>query len=140
MDLSFIVIDDTELDHFIAKKMINHADKRFEVKPFYEALSALDYIKSEGALVEGGTNTLILLDIYMPIMNGYEFLDAFEELDPAIQEKYYIVALTSSHEPADLNRMSSYKSAKGLLSKPLLAEDLSAIIMRMITEKNIKLL
>ena len=47
MDLSFIVIDDTELDHFIAKKMIYHADKQFEVKPFYEAMSALDYIKSE---------------------------------------------------------------------------------------------
>ena len=140
MDLSFIVIDDTELDHFIAKKMINHADKRFEVKPFYEAQSALEYIKEEGALIKSDSNTLILLDIYMPIMNGYAFLDAFEDLDPEIQAKYYIVALTSSHEPADMNRMSSYKSAKGILSKPLLAEDLSAIIMRMIAEKNIKLL
>jgi CheY-like chemotaxis protein len=140
MNLSFIVIDDTELDHFIAKKMINHADKRFEVKPFYEALSALDYIKSEEALMKSDANTLILLDIYMPMMNGYEFLDAFEVLDPAIQAKYYIVALTSSHEPADMNRMSAYKSVKSLLSKPLLAEDLSAIIMRMITERGIKLL
>lgn len=139
MDLSFMVIDDTELDHFIAKKMIHHADKRFEVKPFYEALSALDYIKGEGELLKNDTNTLILLDIYMPMMNGYEFLDAFEALDPAIQNKYYIVALTSSHEPADMNRISAYKSAKGILSKPLLAEDLSAIIRRMMTEKGIQI-
>jgi len=140
MDLSFIVIDDTELDHFIAKKMIYHADKAFEVKPFYEALSALDYIKSEEALIKNNANTLILLDIYMPIMTGYEFLDAFESLDPVIQAKYYIVVLTSSHEPADMNRMTAYKSVKGILSKPLLAEDLSAIIVRMITEKGIELL
>ncbi|MFD0752175.1 response regulator [Mucilaginibacter calamicampi] len=137
MDLSFIIIDDTELDHFIAKKMINHADKAFEVKSFYEAQSALNYIKEERSIIKSDAITLILLDIYMPIISGYQFLDAFEALDPAVQDKYYVVALTSSHEPADMNRMSAYKSAKGILSKPLLAEDLSAVIMRMITEKDI---
>jgi len=135
-----MVIDDTELDHFIAKKMIYHAYKRFEVKPFYEAVSALDYIKGEGTLLKANTNTLVLLDIYMPVMNGYEFLDAFEALDPAIQNKYYVVALTSSHEPADMNLISSYKSVKGVLSKPLLAEDLSAVIRRMMIEKDIEML
>ncbi len=139
MDISFIVVDDTELDHFIAKKMILHADKRFDVKPFYEALSALDYIKSEGELLKSDTFTLILLDIYMPIMNGYEFLDAFEQLDPAIQEKYYIVVLTSSHEPADVTRVNTYKSAREMISKPILAEDLSVVITRMMTEKGIKM-
>jgi CheY-like chemotaxis protein len=139
MDLSFMVIDDTDLDHFIAKKMIHHADRRFEVKPFYEAISALEYIKGEDGLPKNNVNTLVLLDIYMPIMNGYEFLDAFEELDDAIRNKYYIVVLTSSHEPADINRMGAYKSTNGILSKPLVAEDLSAIINRMITEKGIKL-
>ena len=134
-----MVIDDTELDHFIAKKMIHHADRRFEVKPFYEAISALEYIKGEDGLPKNNVNTLVLLDIYMPIMNGYEFLDAFEELDDAIRNKYYIVVLTSSHEPADINRMGAYKSTNGILSKPLVAEDLSAIINRMITEKGIKL-
>jgi CheY-like chemotaxis protein len=138
MDLSFMVIDDTELDHFIARKMIHHADKRFEVKPFYEALSAIDYIKSAEGL-SANTYTMVLLDIYMPIMTGYEFLEAFEELDVAIREKYYIVVLTSSHEPADLNRMSSYKSAKEMLSKPLVAEDLSVVIRRMMEEKGIKM-
>jgi CheY-like chemotaxis protein len=139
MDLSFMVIDDTELDHFIARKMIHHADRNFEVKPFYEAISALEYIKGDGELLNASANTLVLLDLYMPMMTGYEFLDAFEELDPAIQNKYYIVVLTSSHEPADLNRIGAYKSANGILSKPLVAEDLSAIINRMITEKGIEL-
>jgi CheY-like chemotaxis protein len=140
MDLSFIVIDDTELDHFIAKKMIYHADKRFEVIPFYEALSALNYITSEEALTKNGANTMVLLDIYMPIMDGYAFLDAFEALDPAIQAKYYIVALTSSHQPTDMNEMSTYKSVKGFLSKPLLAEDLSSVITRMITTRGMEML
>ena len=139
MDISFIVIDDTELDQFIAKKMIQHADTSFEVKAFYEAASALDYIKSEGELLKDQSLTMIILDLYMPGMNGYKFLDAFEELDPAIQDKYYIVGLTSSHEPADLNRINSYKCAKGMLSKPLIAEDLSAIIRRMLAEKGIEL-
>jgi len=140
MDLSFIVIDDTELDHFIAKKMISHADKQFEVAAFYEAMSALDYIKSEDALIKNDANTMILLDIYMPIMDGYAFLDAFEALDPAIRAKYYIVALTTSHQPTDMNRMGAYKSVKGFLSKPLLAEDLSAIIRHMIADRGMEML
>ncbi len=140
MNLSFIVIDDTELDHFIAKKMISHADKQSDVKAFYDTLSALDYIKGEDALMNTEANTLILLDIYLPVMDGYAFLDAFEALDPAIQAKYYIVALTSSHQPTDINRMSAYKSVRGLLSKPLLAEDLSAVIRRMITDRGMQML
>lgn len=140
MELSFMVIDDTELDHFIAKKMIRQAGKRFEIRAFYEAISAIDYIKEEGELPNKNVTTLILLDIYMPMMNGYEFLEAFEMLDPAIQDKYYIVALTSSHEPADMNRISSFKSARGILSKPLSAEDLSTTISRMMTVKGIQML
>jgi len=139
MDLSFIVIDDTELDHFIAKKMITHADKRFDVKSFYEAKEALDYIKGKGPSLKSDAITLVLLDIYMPLMNGYQFLEAFETLDPALQAKYFMVALTSSHEPADTTRMSYFKSVKGLLSKPLLAEDLSGIIMQVITENGFEL-
>ena len=135
-----MVIDDTELDHFIAKKMILFADKRSEIKPFYEAISALEHIKSEGELQKTNANTLVLLDIYMPVMDGYDFLDAFEALDPAIQRKYYIVALSSSHEPADLNRIGVYKSIRGLLSKPLLAEDLSAVIRHMITDRGMEML
>lgn len=135
-----MVIDDTELDHFIAKKMILFADKRAEIKPFYEAISALEHIKGEGESLKANVNTLILLDIYMPVMDGYAFLDAFEALDPAVQAKYYIVALTSSHEPADMNRIGVYKSVKGLLSKPLLAEDLSAVIRHMIADRGMKML
>ncbi len=140
MDLSFMVVDDTELDQFIARKMILHADKRFDIKPFYEAISALNYIKEKAGAPEQPPHTLLLLDIFMPIMSGYQFLDAFEELDPAIQAKYFIVALTSSHEPADKNRISAYKSIRGLISKPLLAEDLSAIITKMITERGLQML
>ncbi len=137
MNLSFIVIDDTELDQFIAKKMITQADKRFEVKSFYEAKSAIEYIKSESELLSTGTVTLILLDMYMPVMNGFGFLDAFETLDPEVQNKYYVVALTSSVDFTDNARFKSYTSVRGVLCKPLSATDLTTIITRMIAEKGI---
>ncbi len=137
MALSFIVIDDTELDQFIAKKMISQAGKHFEVKSFYEAQSAFEYIKSEGELLNTEVVTLILLDMYMPVMNGYGFLEAFETLSPEIKDKYYVVALTSSVDSTDNARFRSYKSVKGVLCKPLSATDLTSVITRMITERGI---
>ncbi len=132
-----MVIDDTELDQFIAKKMISQAGKHFEVKSFYEALSAFEYIKSESELLNTNAITLILLDMYMPVMNGYGFLEAFETLDQQIQDRYYVVALTSSVDRTDNARFKSYKSVKGILCKPLSATDLTSTITRMITEKGI---
>ena len=137
MTLSFIVIDDTELDQFIAKRMIGQAGKHFEVKSFYEARSAFEFIKSESELLSADMATLVLLDMYMPVMNGYDFLDAFETLDQKIQDRYYIVALTSSVDRTDNVRFRSYKSVKGVLCKPLSATDLTSVITRMIAEKGI---
>jgi|SRR5215217_500206 len=135
MNLSFIVIDDTELDQFIAKKMISQADKSFEVKRFYEAQSAFESIKDESQLLNTNAVTLILLDMYMPVMNGYGFLEAFETLDPEVQNRYYVVALTSSVDRTDNDRFKSFKSVKGILCKPLSATDLTTTITRLIAEK-----
>jgi CheY-like chemotaxis protein len=111
MELSFIIIDDTELDHFIARKMITNANNAFNVKSFLDASQALDYIMANEH--EAGIKIiLVFLDIYMPLMNGFEFVEEFEKLDKAIQDKYYIVALTSSIEISDVNRISSYTAVK----------------------------
>ncbi len=138
MELSFIIIDDTELDHFIARKMITNANNAFKVKSFLDASQALAYIVADNydACIK---IILIFLDIYMPLMNGFEFVEEFEKLDKAIQDKYYIVALTSSIEMSDINRIRSYPAVKGKITKPLMAEDIRVLINNITLQYNLKL-
>ncbi|MBC7399123.1 MAG: response regulator [Mucilaginibacter sp.] len=138
MELSFIIIDDTELDHFIARKMITNANNAYKVQSFLDASQALDYIMADEH--EAGIKViLVFLDIYMPLMNGFEFVEEFEKLDKAIQDKYYIVALTSSIEISDLNRIRSYTAVKEKITKPLMAEDVRTLINRIAARFNLKL-
>jgi CheY-like chemotaxis protein len=138
MELSFIIIDDTELDHFIARKMITNANNAFKVKSFLDATQALAYIVADEH-DPGIKIVLVFLDIYMPLMNGFEFVEEFEKLDKAIQDKYYIVALTSSIEISDVNRISSYSAVKEKITKPLMAEDIRALINGITAKFNLNL-
>ncbi|MES2376411.1 MAG: response regulator [Bacteroidota bacterium] len=138
MELSFIIIDDTELDHFIARKMITNANNAFKVKSFLDATQALAYIVADEH-DPGIKIVLVFLDIYMPLMNGFEFVEEFEKLDKAIQDKYYIVALTSSIEISDVNRISSYSAVKEKITKPLMAEDIRALINGITAKYNLNL-
>ncbi|MCC8426839.1 response regulator [Mucilaginibacter sp. UR6-11] len=138
MELSFIVIDDTELDHFIARKMITNANSAFHVRSFMDASQALEHI-----MVDGHDDSikvvLLFLDIYMPLMNGFQFVEAFEKLDQAIQDKYYIVALTSSIEISDINRISSYHSFRARITKPITADELKELLNKVIDEYGISM-
>lgn len=138
MELSFIIIDDTELDHFIARKMITNANNAFKVKSFLDASAALDYIVADQH--DAGIKIiLVFLDIYMPLMNGFEFVEQFEKLDRTIQDKYYIVALTSSIEKSDVARISSYNAVKAKITKPLMADDMRVLIDDIVSEFNLNI-
>jgi CheY-like chemotaxis protein len=138
MELSFIIIDDTELDHFIARKMITNANSAFKVNSFLDATEALDYIMADSQ-PPGIKIVLVFLDIYMPLMNGFEFVEEFEKLEKSIQDKYYIVALTSSIEKSDVLRISSYDAVKAKITKPLMADDIRVLINEIATEFKLKL-
>jgi len=133
MELSFIIIDDTELDHFIARKMIGNVNSAYKIQNFLDASSALQHIienKEEGTI----KIVIVFLDIYMPMMNGFEFIEEFEKLDQAIRDKYYIVALTSSIEISDINRVSSYSSFKARITKPLSVDGLNSLLNKVNSE------
>jgi len=133
MELSFIIIDDTELDHFIARKMIGNVSNAYKIKSFLDAPAALQHITES----PGDSTTkiiLIFLDIYMPMMNGFEFIEEFEKLDQAIQERYYIVALTSSIEMSDINRVGSYQSFKARITKPITVDGLNSLLNKVTSE------
>ncbi len=124
----FIVIDDSKLDCFIAEKIIKNTGKCESVISFQIAKDALAYIKANNTT---STNpTIVLVDIQMPVMNGFQFVEAFEQLPAAVTSKYSIFIISSSINDDDLNRVHNYKSISQFLNKPLTSNNLSLLISK----------
>jgi CheY-like chemotaxis protein len=121
MKLSFIIIDDRELDCYIAEKLIQKTGLSAGTELFYDAVSALESITSSSP---GNQMTVILLDIMMPVMNGFEFIDAFEKLPLEIKKNYSIIPITTSLNKNDINKIANYESVTGVLKKPYTFEAL----------------
>jgi CheY-like chemotaxis protein len=123
--LNFIVIDDSKLDCFIAEKIIRNTGRGEQVKSFTQAAEALEHIKNTPS---GTLKTILLVDIQMPVMNGFEFVEAFERLPKEITDNYYIYVLSSSINENDMNRVRYHTSVKQFLNKPLTSNTLSTVL------------
>lgn len=123
----FIVIDDNKLDCFIAEKMILNTGMSKKISLFFDGREALQFIRNEEQ-PPNGHKVIIMVDIQMPLINGFEFVEQFETLPREIQDNYVIFMLSSSNNENDLNRLRNYRSVKHLFNKPLTRKSLSQLI------------
>lgn len=114
--MHFVVIDDSKLDCFIAEKVIQNTGRSESVRSFAVASEALDYIKT----LPADKKTIVLVDIQMPVMNGFDFLAEFEKNVPQEQRSNFVVnLLSSSINETDQIRAKSFKFVNRFLNKPL---------------------
>jgi CheY-like chemotaxis protein len=118
MNYSFIVIDDGELDCFIVKRIIKLAFPNLEITAFTDASPALDSIRDKKPDFDNHC-TIVLLDLNMPVMNGFQFLEEFEKLPLAVQKSYKINVLSSTKNQTDINHLNKFKSINSFIEKPL---------------------
>ncbi len=127
MNQSFLIIDDSDLDRFIVNKLINHIGKPARVDIFINGKLAFDHIK-DNTLLGLERPAIVFLDVQMPLMTGFEFVEQFEQLPAPIQEQYYLVALSSSMNKSDMIKMNTYRAVKKVLEKPITMETLLAVL------------
>ena len=121
-----LVIDDSATDRYIAKRMAEKNNFAEEVVLQESAIEALKYLLSLEELPHL-LPQFIFLDINMPGMNGYEFLDEYIKLSETIKTNCIILMITTSIHPDDLKRAESNPSVIRFLNKPLDKEKLETI-------------
>lgn len=112
---SAILIDDNSIDNFINYKLLQSAGIN-NVITFNNALNALEYLKKTKFRYQ-----LILLDVYMPFMDGFEFIEEFYKLE-LNKKQGEIFLLSNSVDPTHKTK-SSYRRIK-FMEKPLMIEAL----------------
>lgn len=126
---TIMLIDDNEIDNFINEKLIKAYHFAENVYVHTSTKSALEYLRN----IEVTLNDLpadlipshILLDINMPILDGFHFLDEFEKFKPELINRIKIVMLTTSLNPLDIEKSRNYKHVVKFIHKPLTENELS---------------
>lgn len=119
-----MLIDDNTIDTFIHKKLIESHRFAEQIQSHPDAREALEFLKNAP---RNEWPELILLDIMMPGMNGFEFLDAFSNLERGQKERIKVILLSTSESFKDLNRANKNSLVRKFLNKPLTPDMLNAI-------------
>ena len=117
MRLSFIVVENTEIDIYIATELIKRMIGEADIETFLTADAALNYITLGKA--PAADRHIIMLDLMLPRMNGSNFISLFEELPDEVKDSYQIVIVTSSMNKAELERLSKRRNVEMIIEKPL---------------------
>jgi CheY-like chemotaxis protein len=114
--IDLLVIDDDDINIFIIKKIVEKTGYDINMVAKTNGQLAIDHLAS---ILENNATFphLILIDINMPVLNGWEFLEAYDELN--VKQRVDMYMLSSSVYENDIEKAKTYKKVKGFISKPL---------------------
>lgn len=124
-----MLVDDDPNDNFIHERVIKKSNRVEKVVVKLTADDALESLKHSATNGDCHPD-VIFLDINMPGMNGWEFLDEYNRLDKELQSKVVIVMLTTSQNPEDAERANKHHVPIDYRTKPLTHEMLQEVIAK----------
>src|SRR5579872_2264795 len=120
-ELKYVAVDDDSFNNLLCSMIIEdtlgHVDITTFTKP-EEGLAFIENVKSP---------TVLFLDINMPMINGWEFLERYEKFSEKVKMNVSIYILSSSLDRRDKDRANANKYVKGFISKPLESEIITLI-------------
>lgn len=127
---NFIIIDDDDIFLKLGKMYLELGNCTSSVTLYNDATIALDIIT--GMLEHIDKKLVVFLDLNMPILNGFGFLDLIQQVPNAFDEKLSVYIMTSSLNDDDLERAKNYPIVKKYLSKPMTKDMVNEICAEVI--------
>lgn len=131
----FLLIDDNVIDQIITKQLLKKALNVYDITVVNSGKEGIQWLQDNRNHFE---ELVMLLDIKMPEMDGFEFLLLYDVLSEELKSKTHIFMLSSTLDPHDINRAKSNKYVKSLLSKPLDVKEFGRMIYPDSSSKEIK--
>ena len=127
-----MLVDDNEDDNFFHEREIKKVGLTTVIVAKNTGMDALEYLKSKQGQ-ENHHPDLIFLDINMPGMNGWDFLEQYNLLDKEVQSHAIIIMLTTCENPDNIKRTKSWSFVSDYIVKPLTKEIMEDIIRKYFT-------
>jgi CheY-like chemotaxis protein len=124
-----MLIDDDPNDNYFHQREIKKVITDITIIEKSSGLDALDYLQLNRRNSQMLPD-LIFLDINMPALDGWGFLEAYDKLDQEIKKGVIIIMLSTSGNPDDILKATTYSSVSDYITKPLTKELMESIIRR----------
>jgi two-component system, chemotaxis family, chemotaxis protein CheY len=122
-----LFIDDDEISNFVSIRTIEEALPANDVEAITNAVEAFELLKNRITDNPDKIPDLIFLDINMPRMNGWEFIEAYRTIKNQISKEVLIIILTSSVYQHDKNKAKEYAEISDYIMKPISINDVKSI-------------
>lgn len=123
------VIDDDKIYHFLFKNLLKQNKIDVNSTFFPNGYEAIEHLKTNPPAAE--LPDLILLDVNMPIMNGWQFLEEYAKISEQLEKKSMIYMISSSNNEVDINKSKEFSEVvRDYFLKPVCKEDLDKIFYR----------
>ena len=124
------IVDDDDISVFLTTKIIEQTNLVDLIKVFGNGLDAINFLKENKNNVDALPD-IILLDLNMPIMNGWQFLEEYNKLNPTIGKKITIYICSSSISPDDITRAKTISEVSDYIIKPITKDKLIDLIKKL---------
>jgi len=122
-----MIIDDNNIDLYITKRLIIKNNFGKEVLEYNAAAEALKYLQDNQGNIPM-LPLIIFIDIYMPEMSGFEFLEAYDSLNVALKKYCKVFIISSTIDDKDIERSLLDKNSTAFQVKPITKEFLDGIV------------
>lgn len=128
--LTICLIDDDEIYKFTVSSTIKIKKLAQEVLAFSDGEEAIDFI-NDNLSDKNQLPDVILLDINMPIMDGFQFMEEYVKIKPSVGKKIIIYMVSSSLDPIDLKKSKTFNDVSDYIIKPIKPTELTEIVGRL---------
>ncbi len=133
-----MLIDDDDATNFIHQIIINKSNIAEQIVTALNGKQAIEFLTKNGedANTENTLPSLIFLDINMPVMDGWGFIEAYKELSESIRKEIVIVMLTTSYDPDDKEKAKRIPEISEFEKKPLTFDMLNQLMEKYFPENS----